>query len=44
MNGLNNAKLALAQCIRCLGCNRLEQPEFLGDNKCKYFISGGKNK
>lgn len=34
---IQNAKLALTQCWKCLGCNRLENINFQGDNECKSF-------
>lgn len=36
---LQTAKLILTQCWKCLGCNRLEDLTFAGDNKCKEFRS-----
>lgn len=35
MNPAADCKLQLTQCSKCLGCHRLEQPDFAGDNKCK---------
>jgi len=37
MDHIANARLALTQCWKCLGCNRLEQPGFRGTNKCNNF-------
>lgn len=34
---IQNAKLALTQCWKCLGCNRLEDNNFSGDDHCKSF-------
>ena len=34
MNYIANARLMLTKCRDCLGCNRLEDEKFTGDNKC----------
>jgi hypothetical protein len=37
MNLKADAMLMLSQCYTCYGCNRLEDPYFKGDKKCKYY-------
>jgi hypothetical protein len=34
----SDAQLKLTQCGRCLGCNRLENPNFRGDRNCLRVI------
>lgn len=47
MNRLANARLMLTKCRDCLGCNRLEDEKFTGDNKClnyrKAILEDGKS-
>jgi len=37
MGVVDKAALALTQCWKCLGCNRLEDENFRGDNKCQTY-------
>lgn len=37
MSVVDKAALALTQCWKCLGCDRLENESFRGDNECKGF-------
>jgi hypothetical protein len=37
MSVVDKARLALTQCWWCAGCNRLEQEDFRGDDKCQGF-------
>lgn len=37
MAAIDKAALALTQCWTCLGCNRLEDERFRGDNTCKNY-------
>lgn len=37
MAGIDKAALALTQCWTCLGCNRLQDERFRGDNHCKNY-------
>jgi hypothetical protein len=39
MAAIDKAALALTQCWTCLGCNRLEDDVFRGDNKCKADVA-----
>lgn len=41
MNHITNAKLMLSQCKSCLGCNRLEDESFTGDNNCTRGVKDG---
>ena len=47
MNYIANARLMLTKCRDCLGCNRLEDEKFTGDNKClnyrKAILEDGKS-
>jgi ferredoxin len=38
MGMVDSARLMLTQCRGCLGCNRLEDDNFRGDDKCKSVI------
>lgn len=40
MNRIADMRLMLSKCKDCLGCNRLEQENFGGDNKCKNYRKG----
>ena len=40
MNYAANAKLMLTKCRDCLGCNRLEDENFAGDDKCNSYRRG----
>ena len=40
MNYIANARLMLTKCRDCLGCNLLENENFLGDNNCRNFRNG----
>ena len=35
-------KFQLSLCKKCLGCNRLYDPEFAGVKECDTFVSGEK--
>lgn len=37
MAAINKATLALTKCWSCLGCNRLEDENFRGDEKCQSY-------
>jgi predicted Fe-S protein YdhL (DUF1289 family) len=37
MNYMANARLMLTKCRYCLGCNRLEDENFRGNNNCRNF-------
>jgi len=38
MAAIDKAALALTQCWRCLGCERMESESFRGDDKCQSYI------
>ena len=40
MNYMANARLMLTKCRYCLGCNRLEDENFRGNNNCRNFRNG----
>ena len=40
MNRIADMRLMLSKCKDCLGCNRLEQENFGGDNNCKNYRKG----
>lgn len=40
MNHIANARLMLTKCRYCLGCNRLEDENFQGNNNCRNFRNG----
>jgi hypothetical protein len=42
MAAIDKAALALTQCHRCSGCNRLESETFRGDNACQSFRTADK--
>ncbi len=37
MGVVDKAALALTQCIKCAGCDRLENENFRGDDKCQNY-------
>lgn len=37
MSAIDKAALALTQCRKCAGCNRLEQENFRGDDTCMNY-------
>jgi len=37
MAAIDKAALALTQCWKCFGCNRLENSEFRGDDTCQNY-------
>ena len=37
MAAIDKAALALTQCWACLGCNRLEDESFRGDDTCQHY-------
>lgn len=37
MAAIDKAALALTQCWSCLGCERLQDESFRGDNNCKNY-------
>jgi hypothetical protein len=37
MAAIDKAALALTQCWKCAGCNRLEDESFRGDDKCRNY-------
>ena len=37
MAAIDKAALALTQCWTCLGCERLQDESFRGDNNCKNY-------
>jgi hypothetical protein len=37
MAAIDKAALALTQCWKCLGCERLEDESFRGDNTCQNY-------
>jgi len=37
MAAIDKTALALTQCWNCVGCNRLQDEKFRGDNACKNY-------
>lgn len=37
---VNNCKLAMTKCYKCLGCNRLENINFTGVKECEVYRDG----
>jgi hypothetical protein len=40
MSAIDKCRLALTQCSKCYGCNRLSDDTFRGDDGCKNFRDG----
>ncbi len=40
MREIDKARFVLTLCNKCLGCNRLEDENFRGDNNCRNFHKG----
>ena len=38
MAAIDKAALALTQCRKCMGCERMEQDDFRGDDTCQNYI------
>ena len=44
MSAIDKAKLQLTKCAKCVGCSRLDDEKFRGDERCTKFVDASTKK